>query len=91
VNGRRITTVPADSRALEAAAPVLERLPGWSEDLRDVRRFDDLPRATRNYVRRIEELCGAPVSILSVGPDRAETIFREVTSHGAPASAASTG
>jgi adenylosuccinate synthase len=76
-DGRRVNTVPADLRTLEGCAPVLEFLPGWAEDLRDVRRYDDLPAATRRYVERIEALAGVPVTIISVGPERTQTVFRD--------------
>jgi adenylosuccinate synthase len=55
--------------------PVYETLPGWREDLTGVRSHDDLPQAARRYIARIGELLGRPVSIVSVGPDRGQTIF----------------
>ena len=51
-------------------------MPGWDEDLRGVRRFEDLPDAARRYVERIEALVDVPVDLLSVGPGRDETIAR---------------
>jgi adenylosuccinate synthase len=56
--------------------PVYESMPGWSEDISGCTRYEDLPRATRDYIGRIEEILGIPVSIVSVGPDRDQTIFR---------------
>jgi adenylosuccinate synthase len=50
-------------------------VPGWQEDLSAVRRYDDLPQGAKKYLARIGELLGRPVSIVSVGPDRAQTIF----------------
>ena len=59
---------------MERCRPVFEELPGWTEDIRGVRRYQDLPAATRNYLKRVEELVGVPIQIISVGPDREETI-----------------
>ena len=53
-----------------------DELPGWRESIRAVRRFEDLPVACRNYVDRLEELCGVPVDVVSVGPDREHTLIR---------------
>jgi len=67
-------TMPGTIRELERCRAVYEELPGWREDLRGVRRFEDLPGATKNYLKRLEELAGVPIQIVSVGPDREETI-----------------
>lgn len=56
--------------------PVYREFPGWSEDLSKIRRWEDLPRSFREYVEFIEAECGVPVKIISVGPDREETILR---------------
>ena len=74
--GETITSFPSDSRRLAQAEPVYEFMPGWMEELRSVRRFEDLPATARAYIRRIEELAGVPVSLASVGPDRTETLVR---------------
>ena len=54
--------------------PVYEQLPGWDESTVGAQRVEDLPLAARNYIARVEELVGAPIDIISTGPDRAETI-----------------
>ena len=54
--------------------PIYETVPGWSGDITGARSLDELPAAARDYVRMIEEAVSVPVSILSVGADRAETI-----------------
>jgi adenylosuccinate synthase len=59
---------------IERAEPVYETLAGWSENIRECRRFEDLPQNARDYVKRVESLAGVPVEILSVGPGRDETI-----------------
>jgi len=76
VGGKALRSLPDSNEALAQVEPDLESLELWREDLTGVRRFDDLPRAAQAYVRRVEELVGAPVRIISVGPDREQTIFR---------------
>jgi adenylosuccinate synthase len=61
---------------LDGLRPVYERLPGWTEDVREVRRFEDLPANARAYVTRLEELVGVPVEKVSVGPERDEIADR---------------
>ncbi|MBI4718433.1 MAG: adenylosuccinate synthase [Planctomycetes bacterium] len=75
-DGVTLTTPPADAARLLRAEPVIEFLPGWPAELRAVRRFEDLPPPAREYVRRIETLIEAPISIIGVGPDRAQTLVR---------------
>ena len=76
IDGRRTTQFPSQIGDLERAVPVYETLPGWGEELDAVRREGDLPAAARRYVDRIAELVGHPVTIVSIGPDRAQTIIR---------------
>jgi len=71
--------VPAQRGALGRVQPLYESLPGWTEELTGVRSWWDLPETARAYVRRVEQLAGVPVSLLSVGPGREQTIqLREV-------------
>jgi adenylosuccinate synthase len=74
LDGKRIDHFPSDAFLLERCKPVYETLPGWSEDLSKCRAPKDLPANARRYVDRIGELVGLPVSIVSVGPDRDQTI-----------------
>jgi adenylosuccinate synthase len=74
LDGERRETIPATIQDLERCRPVYEELPGWQQDIRGVRRFQDLPAATRDYLQRLEKLVGVPIQIVSVGPDREETI-----------------
>jgi len=74
VAGVQRDTIPPTIKDLERCRPVFEELPGWQEDIRKVRRFEDFPAATKNYLRRVEELVGVPIQIVSVGPDREESI-----------------
>ena len=66
----------ADACGLEAATPEYETMPGFSEDITGVRTFDELPEAARAYLDRIESFVGVRISIVSVGPDREQTIIR---------------
>ncbi len=77
IDGVRTTQFPSQIDDLRKAVPVYETLPGWSEELTDVRSYAALPAAARRYVERIGELLGRPVSFVSVGPDRDQTIFCE--------------
>jgi len=74
LDGERITHFPSDAYQLERCQPVYETMPGWSEDITTARAKKDLPAAARRYVDRIRELVGLPVSHISVGPDRVQTI-----------------
>ena len=74
LDGERRSTFPSDSFVLERCKPVYQTATGWKEDLTAVRRKEDLPSAARRYVEWIGELIGLPVSLVSVGPDRAQTI-----------------
>ncbi len=56
--------------------PVYEELPGWDEDITKCRSVEELPANARRYVERIEELCGARVSVVGVGPGREENVVR---------------
>jgi adenylosuccinate synthase len=71
---RDIIDFPADLDVLARCQPVYITLPGWQEDISGVRRFEDLPENTKNYLRRIEELMETPIEMISVGPGREETI-----------------
>ena len=74
VDGVRRETIPPTIQELEKCRPIFEEMPGWTDDIRKVRRLQDLPAATQNYLKRVEELVGVPIQIVSVGPDREETI-----------------
>ncbi len=73
--GEQIDAFPASLKMLEACEPIYETLPGWDEDISGLRRFEDLPANVRAYLKRIEELTGTPVQIVSVGPGREQTII----------------
>jgi adenylosuccinate synthase len=77
VGRSRITEFPSDIRLLEQARPVYEEMPGWREDIRGARSLADLPRNTVRYVRRLEEIVGVPFFLVSVGPQRQQSIVLE--------------
>ena len=72
--GKRINKVPANLNHLAACRPVYETLAGWRQNIRAIRRYQDLPELARQYLARIEALTGVPIQIVSVGPGRDETI-----------------
>ncbi|MFM8577951.1 MAG: adenylosuccinate synthase [Planctomycetaceae bacterium] len=77
IDGQRVAEFPSHVDDMRRAVPVYETLPGWEEDISGIRRYDDLPAAARGYLTRVSEIVGRPVKIVSVGPDRAQTIFRD--------------
>ncbi|HEY2508272.1 MAG TPA: adenylosuccinate synthetase, partial [Streptosporangiaceae bacterium] len=79
VNGTRHDEVPMTQTDFHHAVPVYEYLDGWWEDISSVREFADLPKNAQNYVRALEDMIGAPVCAIGVGPRRDQTIqLREV-------------
>jgi adenylosuccinate synthase len=75
VDGRRVDLIPTGAEAVARCEPVYETLPGWQESTVGARSFDALPRNARDYLKRIETLCGATIAMVSTGPDRDETIL----------------
>ncbi len=74
-NGKRIESFPASSAVLGGLRPIYEEMPGWKEPIRQARTLADLPANARAYIRRLEQLSGAPMIIVSVGAGRDETIL----------------
>jgi adenylosuccinate synthase len=74
VDGKQQEYPPSDINQLERAMPVYETLPGWSEDVTGIRSLTDLPQNARNYLKRIAEVVDAPVTMVSVGPERDQFI-----------------
>ncbi len=77
IDGEQTNEFPSDPHLLSRAKPVFEYVEGWSDELAGIRRFEDLPSATRDYISRIESLIETPISIASVGADRAETLVHD--------------
>jgi len=76
VDGQRVDNWPASAAVLARAAPVYEEFPGWTEDIHDVRALTDLPENARRYVTALEDQAGVPIVLVSVGPERTQTIER---------------
>jgi len=66
----------ADMDILAEVEPIYETLPGWKQDISQVRRWDDLPQEAKTYVQTLEKLVGAPIRMVSVGPERTATLIR---------------
>jgi adenylosuccinate synthase len=74
VDGVRQDEMPMTQSEFAKAVPIYETFPGWAEDISQARKIDDLPRSARDYVAALEEMIGAPISAIGVGPGRDETI-----------------
>jgi len=68
--------LPVGAEELERCTPVYEELPGWMESTVGIRSHEKLPPAARAYLKRIEDLAGVPIDLISTGPDREETIVK---------------
>jgi adenylosuccinate synthase len=75
LDGQVIEHLPASESAQKRVEPVYETIPGWSGSTAGARSWADLPAEAVKYVRRIEELIGAPVTLLSTSPERDDTIL----------------
>ncbi len=76
IDGRRVDRWPSSGAALARATPIYDELPGWTEPIHDVRSLADLPENARRYVSAIEEHAKVPIVLVSVGPERTQTIER---------------
>ncbi|MEK2481526.1 adenylosuccinate synthetase, partial [Lactobacillus acidophilus] len=72
-----VRELPADLDDLARCRPVYETLPGWSDDLTGIRTWSDLPSAARRYIEFLSRQLEVPVSIVSIGPERRQTISVE--------------
>lgn len=73
-NGTEVDTTPLAAEGWEGLEPIYETMPGWSESTFGVKDHSKLPLAALNYIKRIEEVTGVPIDIISTGPDRSETM-----------------
>ena len=74
LDGKEIDILPIGAENIASCEPIYEEMPGWSESTYGVKNFDELPLNAQNYLKRIAEICEAPIAIVSTGPDRDETI-----------------
>ena len=72
--GQTLLSMPLDPVVLEACTPIYETLPGWQSNTFGLTDIEQLPEACRAYIRRIEQLCGVPLSMISTGPERNQTV-----------------
>jgi len=75
IDGQVVDTPPASIAEFNRAVPQYEELPGWQEDCTAARKFNELPENAQHYVRRLRELIGKPIDIVSVGPERDQVIM----------------
>ena len=76
LDGKEIDVPPVGADRFEKCDPVLIEMPGWSESTAGRKSVDQLPQAARDYLNKVEQLCGVPIDIISTGPDREETIVK---------------
>ena len=74
-DGSIVDVPPMAAEGYENAKPIYETVPGWSENSFGVTEFDKLPKAAQSYIKRLEEITGVPMDIISTGPDRSETFI----------------
>ena len=74
-NDKVYTTYPTDVFIHKYLEPIYETMPGWKTSLSNIRSYKDLPENAKKYISKVEDLIGAPIGIISVGPDREQTIF----------------
>lgn len=73
--GKPLTDLPANLAVFEKCEPVYEELPGWMSDISGARTFEELPEKAKSYVKRLEQLIGCPIVLVSIGPRRDQTII----------------
>ncbi|MDY7578619.1 adenylosuccinate synthase [Herbaspirillum sp. RTI4] len=73
-NGKQVDIFPVGAEEAAACQPIYEEMPGWTESTVGVQTLEGLPATARAYIKRIEELVGVPIDMISTGPDREETI-----------------
>ena len=91
IDGTRVERWPASAEEVGRAAPVYERVPGWREEIHDARTPDDLPPNARAYVGALEALAGVPIRLVSVGPERTQTVVMHERALGAGRGAGAAG
>ena len=74
--GEKIDIMPAGADAVAECEPIYEEFPGWKESTFGVQKWEDLPEGAQRYLTRLAEVAGAPIAVVSTGPDRVQTILR---------------
>ena len=76
VKGERFDEVPVNQSDFHHATPIYQEFPGWSEDISNAREFSDLPQNAQDYILALEEMSGARISAIGVGPEREQVVVR---------------
>ena len=74
-SGNKIDAFPLDAADYDGLLPIYEEMPGWKESTYGAKSVEELPKAAVDYVKKLEEAVGAPIDIISTGPDRNETMI----------------
>ena len=74
IDGKRVEELPASQSDFHHAIPIYEYLPGWKEDISSAKTLTDLPKNAQSYIKFLEDISGAPMSAIGVGPGRTQTI-----------------
>ena len=74
IDGKRVEELPASQSDFHHAKPIYEYLPGWTEDISAAKKLSDLPKTAQQYVKFLEDISGASMSAIGVGPGRTQTI-----------------
>jgi adenylosuccinate synthase len=77
IDGKRTIQFPSHVDDVRRAVPVYETLPGWKQEITHLRKYDELPANAKKYLDRISAIIQRPVEVVSVGPDREQTIFKK--------------
>ena len=75
IDGKRYDSVPASLNKLAQARPIYEEIDGWKEDITKITNYNDLPGNAKRYIKRLEEIIGTKISMVSVGPERSQNIY----------------
>jgi adenylosuccinate synthase len=75
LDGKKLDVPPSDAAQLTRCQPVYIELPGWKRSIEKAKKLTDLPNEARNYAKRIAELTGARLTMISVGPARGQTLL----------------
>lgn len=76
LDGEQIEDFPSDQGRLCRCTPIYRSLPGWKEDVTEIKRYEDMPENARKFIETVEEFIGVPITMVSVGRRRDQTIFR---------------
>jgi adenylosuccinate synthase len=75
LNGKRLHVPPCDATQWQSCEPIYEEMPGWSRSTQSAKQFSDLPTNAKRYLKTIADRTGAKLKMVSVGPERAQTII----------------